>query len=133
MFQPTLADSEDREMEWMVNRARITTAAQFYDRDKKEGLTEIGAETEPPAKKTRIVWSNIPHWSKESLDRHVKKVEENLELIQQGKEEDAEVFVRNNTHQRDGFNMVSKMLKGHLQKVANIALKQVPSNSVAWD
>ena len=52
-------------MEKMVNRARINTVAQFYNRDEKEGLTEIGAETEPLAKKTHIVWSNIPHWLKE--------------------------------------------------------------------
>ena len=63
------------------------------------------------------------------MERHAKKVEENLALIQQGKEEDAEVFVRNNTRQRDGLNMVSKMLEGHLQKVVNIALKRVPSQA----
>ena len=84
---------------------------------------EIGAEIKPLAKKTLIVWSNIPHWSRESLDQHVKKVEENLQLIQQGKEKDAEVFVRNNMHQRDGLNMVSEILEGQLQKVTNIALK----------
>ena len=55
MFQPTLDDSEDREMERLVNRARITMVAQFYNRDEKEGLTEIGADIEPPAKKTHIV------------------------------------------------------------------------------
>ena len=42
-FQPTLSDSEDQKMERMVNRARITTAAQFYDRDEKEEMMEIGA------------------------------------------------------------------------------------------
>ena len=129
-FQPTLSDSEDQEIERMVNRARITTAAQFYDRDEKEGLTEIGAENDPPAKKMHITQSSIPYWSKESLGQHVKKVEKNLELIQQGKGEDAEVFVRNNTHQRDGLNMVSKMLEGHLQKIANITLKQMPSQAM---
>ena len=80
-FQTTLSDLEDREMERMVNRARIMTAAQFYDKDEKEGLTEIGGENEPPAKKMHITWSSIPHWSKESLEWHVNKVEENLELI----------------------------------------------------
>ena len=65
-------------MEQIVNRAKITTAAQFYDKDEKEGLTEIGVEIEPLAKKTRIFWSDIPHWSKESLDQHTKKVEENM-------------------------------------------------------
>ena len=32
-FQPTLSNSEDQEMERMVNQARITMVAQFYDRD----------------------------------------------------------------------------------------------------
>ena len=68
--------------------------AQFYNRDEKEGLTEIGAEMELLAKKTRIIWSDIPHWSKELMDRHAKKVEENLAFPQQGKEEDDEVLVR---------------------------------------
>ena len=76
-FQPTLDDSEDREMERMVNRARITMAAQFYNRDKKERLTEIGAEIKLLAKKTCSIWLNIPHWSQELLDQHAKKVEEN--------------------------------------------------------
>ena len=40
-FQPT-QDIEDPELERMVSRARLTTTAQFYDRDKNEGLTEIG-------------------------------------------------------------------------------------------
>ena len=49
-FQPTLSDSEDQEMERMVNQARITTIVQFYVKDKKEGLTEIGPVKEPPPK-----------------------------------------------------------------------------------
>ena len=93
----------------MVNRARITTAAQFYDRDEKEGLTEIGIAKEPPAKIMFITLSSIPHWSKKSLKQHVKKVEEYLNLIQQGKEQDTEVFVRYNSWQRNGLNMVSDM------------------------
>ena len=83
-------------MERMVNRARITTAAQFYVKDNKEGLTEIGPVKEPPAKKLCITLSNIPQWSKKLLKQHVKKIEENLTLIQQGKEEEVEVFVRKN-------------------------------------
>ena len=47
-------------MEKMVNRARITTAAQFYDRDEKEGLMEIGTVKEPLAKKMHIILSSIP-------------------------------------------------------------------------
>ena len=33
---------EDPELEWLVSRARLTTAAQFYDKDDQAGLTEIG-------------------------------------------------------------------------------------------
>ena len=62
-FQPMLSESEDREVERMVSRVRIMTTAQFYDRDKKEGLTEIRAVKEPPAKKMHITLSNIPQWS----------------------------------------------------------------------
>ena len=36
-FQPTVPDTEGREMERMVNWTRITTAARFRDRDEKEG------------------------------------------------------------------------------------------------
>merc|ERR1711989_289529 len=99
----------------MVNRARITTAAQFYIKDEKEGLTEIGMVKEPLAKKMCITLSSIPQWSKRSLKQHIKKIEENFNLIQQGKEEEAEVFIGNNTRQRKGLNMVSGMLEGHLQ------------------
>ena len=81
-----------RSRERMVNRARITTAVQFYVKDKKEGPVK-----EPPAKKMRITLSNIPQWSNKSLKQHVKKIEENLTLIQQGKDKEAEVFVGNNT------------------------------------
>ena len=112
-----------------MNRARITTAAQFYNKDEKEGLTEIGAVKEPPAKKMRITLSNILQWSKRSLKQQVKKIEENLNLIQQEKEEDAEIFIRNNTRQRNGLNMVSEMLEGYLQKIANIMLERTPSQA----
>ena len=92
-------------MERMVNWARITTAAQFYVKDKKEGLMEIGPVKEPPAKKMRITLSSIPQWSKRSLKQHIKKIEENLNLIQQGKEEEVEMFIGNDTR----LNMVSDM------------------------
>ena len=101
-FQPTLSEPEDQEVERMVSRARITTTVQFYDRDKKEGLTEIGAVKKPPAKKMHIKLSHIPQWSKQSLKQQVKKIEENLNLLQQGKEEDLEIFISNNTRQRNG-------------------------------
>ena len=80
-FQPTLSDSEDPELERMVNRARLTTTAQFYVKDKNEGLTDIGPVKELPAKKIGITLSNIPQWSKKSLKQHVKKIEENWTLI----------------------------------------------------
>ena len=35
-------EEEDPELERLVSRARLTTAAQFYDKDDKAGLTEIG-------------------------------------------------------------------------------------------
>ena len=63
------------------------------------------------------------------LKQHVKKIEENLTLIQQGKEEEVEVFIRNNTRQRNSLNMVSDMLEGHLQKISNITLKRTPSQA----
>ena len=63
------------------------------------------------------------------LKQHVKKIEENLTLIQQGKEEEVEVFVGNNTQQRNSLNMVSDMLEGHLQKISNITLKITPSQA----
>ena len=50
-FQPTLSDSEDLDLEIIVNRARIITTAQFYVKDKKEGLMEIGPMKQPPAKR----------------------------------------------------------------------------------
>ena len=118
---------------------------QFYVKDKKEGLTEIGptkqppakrkgseskeegqTETEPakeaPAKKTRITVPSIPQWSKKSLKQH-------MTLLQQGREEEADVFVGINTRQRDGLNMVAGMLQEHLQKIANITLKRTPGQA----
>ena len=65
-----------------MNRARITTGAQLYVKDEKEGLTEIGAVNKPPVKKMCITLSSIPQWSKRSVKQHVKKIEENLNLIQ---------------------------------------------------
>ena len=113
----------------MIDWARIKAAAQFYNKNWKEGLTEIETAAEHLAKKTCIISSDIPQWSKKSLEQHVKKVEENLELLQWGKEEDAEVFIGNSTSQRDSLNMVSRMLKEHLKKVANITLERVPSQA----
>ena len=52
-----------------------------------------------------------------------------MELLQQGKENEAEVFVGNNTCQRSGLNMVSRMLEEHLKKVANITLERRPSQA----
>ena len=83
----------------MIDRARLTTAAQFYDKDWKDGLTEVRANPEPLAKKNCVMWSNILMSLKQSWDQHAKKVEENLDLLQQGKENEAEVFIGNNTRQ----------------------------------
>ena len=38
----------DWDVEKLIDRARLTTAAQFYDKDWKDGLTEVGANPEPP-------------------------------------------------------------------------------------
>ena len=59
----------------------------------------------------------------------MKKLKENLELIQQEKEEDAKVFVGNNTYQRDDLNKVSQILEGHFKKIPNITLEQVASQA----
>ena len=60
-----MADTKSREMEHMVNWTRITTAAQFSNRDEKEGQTMI-------------------EWPKKSLNQHVERSEENPERLQQG-------------------------------------------------
>ena len=39
------------------------------------------------------------------------------------------MFIRNSTRQRDGLNMVSRVLEEHLKKVANITLERVPSQA----
>ena len=65
----------------------------------------------------------IPPWSKKSLTQHVRKVKETLTLLQQGKDEEAEVFVGNNTKQRNGKDMVTGMLQEHLQKISNVMLR----------
>ena len=71
----------------------------------------------------------IPLWSKKSLTQHARKVKETLTLLQQGKDEEAEVFVGNNTKQRNGKGMVARMLQEHLQKIVNIMLRQTPSQA----
>ena len=60
-FQPTLSDLEDQKRERMVNRARIMTAAQFHNREEKEGKTEAGNKNEPQTKTMRTIWKSIPH------------------------------------------------------------------------
>ena len=50
-------------------------------------------------------------------------------MLQQGKEEEAEEFVGNNTRQRDRKSMVAGMLQEHLQKIANITLERTPSQA----
>ena len=72
---------------------------------------------------------DIPPWSKKSLTQHARKVKETLMLLQQGKYGEAEVFVGNNTKQRNGKDMVTGMLQEHLQKIANVTLRQTPSQA----
>ena len=56
---PEIPDHMDQEVEKLIDQAKITTTAQFYDKDWKDGLTEIGANPESPVKKTHVMWSNI--------------------------------------------------------------------------
>ena len=65
---------------------------------------------------------DIPPWSMISLTQHVRKVKETLTLLQQGKDEEAEVFIGNNTKQRNRKGMVAGMLQEHLQKIINVRL-----------
>ena len=122
-----------------MNQARLTTTAQFYDKEEKARLTEIGPtgpptnEVKPKTKKRERpkiepIVEDIPHWSKKSLKQYAGKVKETLTLLQQGKEE-AKIFVGNNTKERNGKEMVSGMLQEHLQKIANVSLKRTPSQA----
>ena len=52
-----------------------------------------------------------------------------MDLLQQGKDNEAEVFVGINTRQRNGLDMVSTILKEHLRKVANVTLERRPSQA----
>ena len=95
-----------------MNRARLTTTAQFYNKDEKAGLTKIDP-TSPPTMEARPknkqkerpemepIVEDIPPWSRKSLKQYAGKVKETLTLLQQGKEE-TEIFVRNNTKERNG-------------------------------
>ena len=118
---------------------RLTTAAQFYDKDDQAGLTEIGPtglpalEAAPNNKrgtgpKVEPTIEEIPPWSQNSLEKHAGKVKETLTLLQQGKEE-AEIFIGNNTKERNGKEMVTGMLCEHLQKISNVSLKRTPSQA----
>ena len=82
--QTSRQEQEDPELERLVNRARLTTTAQFYDKDKKAGLTEIGP-TGPPTTEARPknkqkerlemepMVEDIPSWSRQSLKQHSGK------------------------------------------------------------
>ena len=64
-----------------MNWARLTSTAQFYDKDEKAGLTEIGP-TGPPTTEARPrnkqkerpemepIVDDIPPWSRKSLKQH---------------------------------------------------------------
>ena len=70
---------------------RLTTAAIYYDH---EGLIIIGTEAE---KKNEIYTTPLDGYIclvKELSLTASKNVEENLELLQQGREEDSEVFFK---------------------------------------
>ena len=130
---------EDPELERLINQARLTTTAQFYDKDEKARLTEIrptGLPTNAVKPKTKKrerpkiepIVEDIPPWSKKSLTQYAGKVKEMLTLLQQGKEE-AKIFVGNNTKERNGKEMVTGMLQEHLQKIVNVSLKRTPSQA----
>ena len=52
LVQTPWQDEEDPELEQLVSQARLTTTEQFYDKDNKAGLTEIGP-MDPPAEEVR--------------------------------------------------------------------------------
>ena len=107
-----------------MNWARLTTTAQFYDKDEKAGLIEI-RPTGPPTTKGRPknkrkdwpelepIVEDIPPWSRQSLKQHAGKVKEMLTLLQQGKEE-AKIFIGNNTREKNGKSLITGMLQEHL-------------------
>ena len=122
-------------MERLVDQARLTTAAQFYDRNEKAGLIEINPAGGNELKRSKTARSgtrpkpeNISPWSKESVERHAEKIRETLTLLQQGRD-DAEIFVGNNTRERNGKELISTMLQEHLQKLNKISLKRTPSQA----
>ena len=139
LVQTPRQEEEDPELERLVNQARLTTTAQFYDKDEKAGLTEIGPTGQPTNEarpktqkrerpKIEPIVEDIPPWSKKSLTQYTGKVKETLTLLQQGKEE-AEIFFGNNTKERNGKEMVAGMLQEHLQKIVNVSLKRTPSQA----
>ena len=75
-----------------------------------------------------LIVEDIPPWSRQSLKQHTGKVKEVLTLLQQGNEE-AKIFVGNNTRERDGKSLITGMLQEHLQKIGNVALRQKPSQA----
>ena len=122
-------------MERLVDRARLATAAQFYDKNEKAGLIEIKPIGEskirtPKATKAGIrpKPENIPPWSQDLIEKHAGKVKETLTLIRQGKDE-AEIFVGNNTKERNGKELITGMLQEHLQKLNKVSLKRTSSQA----
>ena len=89
----------------------------------------IGKETEPVQPNTEIVWEDIPTWSRSSLRQHATKVEEQLKLLQQGREHEAQVYVGNNCQRRGGISMVTSMLENYLNKLPRITLDRMPSQA----
>ena len=84
-------------------------------------------KTKKESPKIEPIVGDIPPWSKRSLKQYAGKVKETLTLLQQRKEE-AKIF-SNNTKERNGKDIVSRMLQEHLQKIANVSLKRTPSQA----
>ena len=109
----------------MVDRTKLVTAAQYYAKDGNEGLVEIGGERDkaPRARKAgpEPKLGSIPPWSKQSMETNADEVKKTPELIQQGKEE-AEMFVGNNTRERNGKARIETMLQEYLQKLDKVIM-----------
>ena len=119
-------EEEDPELEQLVDRARLVMAAQFYDKNEKAGLIEIKPVGENRIKPSKAIRSgirpkpeNIPPWSKDLIEKHTGKVKETLILIRRGKDE-AEIFVGNNTKERNEKELITGMLQEHLQKLNKV-------------
>ena len=62
------------------------------------------------------------------METNAGEVRKTLELAQQGNE-DAEIFVGNNTKERNGEERIKTMLEEYLQKLDNLALERLSSQA----